>query len=535
MISVGLVPALASAQAPAPSLLGSNFEIDTDANLRVDRPDLAGELDWANVTQVRRADTPSGQTDNAFGGGSKEDDVNTTVGFGGVPDKSDLKNFGVFQEGGANGGFLHMYWTRGQDNDTGTTNYDFEFNKSQTPSNNGVTPLRSAGDLLISYDLSKGGTHPVLRLRRWVGNSTSGQWGTSVDLTSAGLATGSINTSAIPASESDGLGALNPRTFGEASVDLRAIFGSNGCTSLGSAFVKSRASDSFTSTMKDFIAPANISISNCGSVEIIKTNDADRPLADATFTLYTDGTPVGGTRGPASEDPITTFTCTTAADGKCTITAVPKGFYWVVETGVPAGHTAAPETAIEVVASEKVQVPLINPRQTGAILVTKNKLRHPSMGEKKISEPHVGVEFTVNGVTKVTDSHGQACFDGLLFGDYTVTETTPANYTSVSDRADNKLTVDNAASCPAPNGPINGFEGETIDFINTPLSRITVDFDSQVTNPNQTPQDATASKISCTGQTADTPDTTPTAFDDDSETFSDLLPGTYTCTVIIDP
>ncbi|MET9852577.1 prealbumin-like fold domain-containing protein [Streptomyces sp. NPDC006450] len=528
---MGLIPAIASAQAPPPSLTGSNFEIDTDANLRVDRPDIAGELDWANVTQVNKADTPSGNaTDNSFSGGSKEDDVNTTVGLGGVPDKSDLKNFGVFQEGGANGGFLHMYWTRGQDNDTGTTNYDFEFNKSQTPGTNGVTPLRTAGDLLISYDLSRGGTRPVLRLRRWVGNATSGSWGTPTNLTDAGLATGSINTTAIPAAQSDGLGLLNARTFGEASIDLRAIFGTNGCTSLGSAFVKSRASDSFTSTMKDFIAPANISISNCGSVKIIKTDDADRPLAGAEFTLYRDGTPVGGVRGPASEDPITTLKCTTVADGTCTITGVPKGFYWVVETVTPPGHSPAPETAIEVAASETVEVPLVNPRLTGAILVTKNKLRHPATGDPKTSEPHADVEFTVNGVTKTTDSHGQACFDGLLFGDYLVTETVPANYKSVSNDADNTLTVNNAASCPAPNGPINGFAGERITFTNTPLSRITVSFESQVTNP-----DATAAKISCTGQTADDEDGTPDAFDDTSETFSDLEPGTYTCTVVVDP
>jgi hypothetical protein len=45
----------------------------------------------------------------------------------------------------------------------------------------------------------------------------------------------------------------------------------------------------------------------------------------------------------------------------------------------------------------------------------------------------------------------------------------------------------------------------------------------------------TASKISCTGLTADPADVTPNVFDDVSETFKDLEPDTYTCTVVVDP
>ncbi len=60
---------------------------------------------------------------------------------------------------------------------------DFEFNKRQctpnlTPadadcSGNGITPIRSVGDLLVIYDLSQGGTHPTLSLREWTGRA----WG----------------------------------------------------------------------------------------------------------------------------------------------------------------------------------------------------------------------------------------------------------------------------------------------------------------------------------------------------------------------
>src|SRR6185436_8358579 len=98
--------------------------------------------------------------------------------------------------------FLYLAWERVQD-PTGTTNMDFEFNQSSTLSGNGVTPVRTAGDLLIIYDLAQGGTHPVLSIRTWTGSA----WGPATDLTASNKATGSINTSPIPTAESDGLGS----------------------------------------------------------------------------------------------------------------------------------------------------------------------------------------------------------------------------------------------------------------------------------------------------------------------------------------
>jgi hypothetical protein len=44
---------------------------------------------------------------------------------------------------------------------------DFEFNQKRAAAGqgNGVTPLRTVGDLLIIYDLAQGGTRPVLSIR----------------------------------------------------------------------------------------------------------------------------------------------------------------------------------------------------------------------------------------------------------------------------------------------------------------------------------------------------------------------------------
>jgi uncharacterized surface anchored protein len=302
-------------------------------------------------------------------------------------------------------------------------------------------------------------------------------------------------------------------------VDLDAILGgSTTCAAFGSAYLKSRSSDSFTAAVKDFIAPTPVNINLCGSVKIIKTDDATppNPLAGAEFTLYKDNAPVGGSRG--AEDTVTTLKCTTGADGTCTINNVFKGEYWVVETVVPAGHDGVADQHVTVVANQTVTVgPLVDPRQVGAILVTKTR-KHAADGAG--DHPHAGVDFTVNGVTKTTDAGGHACFDGLVFGTYTVHETVPAGY---HGEADKTVTVNNKASCADAT-----YVGETVTFHNTPLSNITVSFESQVSG-------GTASQISCTGLTATPPDGTPNAFDDTSESFKDLEPGTYTCTVVIDP
>src|SRR5919108_4238322 len=234
---------VASASHPEVSLPGSNFEIDTDANLKVDDP--APSQDWANVAESRKADKLSGSGDNSFGQGTKEDTAVPTVVSGSIPpQKSDLLTFGAYLETNPDGRFLNLFWHRVQE-PQGTTNMDFEFNQSSTISGNGVTPVRTAGDLLIQYDLSKGGTSPTLFVSRWVTSGPASQceasnslpcWSAKTNLTAAGDATGSINTSAIPAAESDGLGGISARTFGEAQLDFDVLTG-GGCVAFGSAYL----------------------------------------------------------------------------------------------------------------------------------------------------------------------------------------------------------------------------------------------------------------------------------------------------------
>jgi hypothetical protein len=511
---MGVATTLASH--PEVSLTGSNFEIDTDANLKQD--DASPSIDWASVTEVRRADLASGSGDNSFGQGTKEDTAIPSVVDGSIPpNKSDLKFFGLYQEGATSNGFLNLYWSRVQD-PSGTTNMDFEFNQSGTLSSNGVTPVRTAGDLLIIYDLSNGGTHPTLSKSTWNGSS----WGNPVALNGTNSA-GSINTSAIPAADADGLGAHSARTFGEAQLRLSAIFPDPTiCLSFGSAYLKSRSSDSFSSALKDFIAPQPVNVSNCGSINIHKQDDAGGNLAGATFSLYKDNAPLGGSPPHGAEDTaVAGKTCTTAADGNCSITGILAGEYWVAETTTPAGYQTAADQHVTVTASDTpISLTFIDPRLRGSIKVVKTAKHADTSGD---TSANLVATFTVSkGATSfgtiTTNASGIGCLDGLVFDTYTVTETTvPTGYQAPAAQS---AVVTSSASCPT--GSV------TKTFDNTPLTNLTVSVSSQVAG-------GTASKITCTGLTPTPADATPNAFDDTSETVNDLVPGTYTCTVVIDP
>jgi hypothetical protein len=265
---------------------GSNFEIDVNANLKVDG--AANCIDWlnggANSTfrsdVAKKNDTQSGPTDESFGQGTKEDTADPTIVNGSIPpNKSDLKVFGVLTETTTAGKFLELFWSR-VNSPQGTTNMDFELNQKFCDSNanptncstNNVTPIRTDGDKLVTYDLSKGGTVPVISIRSW--NAAGSAWGPATVISGGANASalGSVNTSTIPANEAGGaqpagIGAQDPFQFGEAALKFSALFPSGGgCGAFGSAYLKSRSADSFNSELKDFIPPEKVTISNCTTI-----------------------------------------------------------------------------------------------------------------------------------------------------------------------------------------------------------------------------------------------------------------------------
>lgn len=332
VLVVALIPGLATAGHGLATLASSNFEIDINANLKND--DGGTWKDWADLAhptgpELRATDLATGQNDNSYKGGVKEDTACPGETTGSIPNnKSDLLTFHVYEEAGAgtHPGFLNLAWSRVSD-PSGTTLMDFEFNQSGTTCADSPNKLRTAGDLLIEYAIDQGGARADLTARTWSGSA----WGAPLDIDAPSAkcpdgdtsndvggvdlgpcAVGTINSGAIPFAESDGLiteGQKDERTFGEAQVDLRLIFDSTKCTSFGSAMLKSRSSDAFTSQLKDFISPVGIDLKNCGKVIIRKQTDPDES-SNTTQFKYTKsfGTDPGTSNNfQLTDDGVQTF------------------------------------------------------------------------------------------------------------------------------------------------------------------------------------------------------------------------------------
>jgi hypothetical protein len=437
------VPAVAAH--PEASLSGSNFEIDVDANLKVDDP--APSTDWGGVTEIRAIDKVNGTGDDSYAGGVKEDTVCPGATTDSIPpNKSDLLSFHVYREAGTGShpGFLNLAWSRVSD-PSGTTLMDFEFNQSSVICAGSPNKVRTAGDLLIEYTIDQGGSRADITARTWTGSA----WGPTSDLdvpsaTCGGnpCAAGTINSSPIPATESDGLiasGSKQARTFGEAQLDLRLIFQPNKCASFGSAMLKSRSSDSFTSQLKDFVAPVGINLQNCGQVIIRKQTD---PEEDPNTTQF-------GFTKAFNTDPTTPNTFQLADDGVKDYgkTVLFGSGYTVSEGAPPAGWDFV---AVDCSASTGVTPVIVGALVTFAIdsdtdkldCTYTNRARGTIIVEKITDDGTGAFDFTSQTLTPspftlTTTAAGAGGKDSRTFSDlapgtYDVAETVPAGWNLVS-------------------------------------------------------------------------------------------------------
>ena len=282
LIGIFAVPA-------ARALVGSVFEA-SDGDLT-----SASGVDWDRIAGTLEVgyDEPTGQTDDSLGG--KEDDPEPSVDFGSIPNnKSDLLRFYVHHESvevgdGSERDFLYLAWVRA--NTLGTANMDFEFNQADQLSANGRTPVRTDGDMLVTFGFSAGGNVVELGLAMWTetgpceASPSPPCWGPLMPL--AGVAEGAVNFTDVfdPVTGA----TLADRTFGEAAIDLTGagVFDRDECVSFGSAYVKSRSSDSFTSAMKDLIRPIDVSVTNCATVTVRK-NAVPDDAQEFSFTPSAD-------------------------------------------------------------------------------------------------------------------------------------------------------------------------------------------------------------------------------------------------------
>ncbi len=480
-------------QANPPSGHGGTFQ-DADGNLVVDpNPPVAAEVhDWNGPIEpiVCPAAAPGSGTfcgldlskstaDNSFGQGSKEDNPVPSVVTGSIPNnKSDLTRFYVnFERSATNDFLLYLAWERA--NVLGNANMDFEINQLQTPSANGVTPVRTPGDVLITFDFTNGGGNPQLGLLTWL-DSTNGTvadcfasnalpcWGDRVDLVAANEAEGAVNAllsvvDTNPPAPAGG-NVLPALTFGEVGVDLTesGIFPANKCEHFGSAFLNSRSSASFTSEMKDFIAPVNINISNCGTIVVKKVTVPSPDPTNESFNFSLNG--------PASPN-ITLPKTFSLMNGQSNTTQVfANSGYNVAET-VPLGWvlTSAtcdngdPVTNITVGLNQTVTCTFTNTAE-GTLIV--KKVTNPA------SDTTTVFTFTAGGGLSPTSftllNLGSKTYPDLLAGSgYNVSENSIANWDLTS------AVCDGTGNTPAnititPGGTV------TCTFTNTERGAITI-------------------------------------------------------------
>ncbi|HEX6524946.1 MAG TPA: prealbumin-like fold domain-containing protein [Streptosporangiaceae bacterium] len=563
-VTVGAVALAAPAQA---FLAGSTFNA-TDGDLTVEPGetdwngpapnltidcDLASKLPNNNAGCFTAVGQPVPASDTSFGQGTKSDGANVTVVTGSIPpNKSDLSRFYTGSEFTGGNNFLYLAWERS--NVLGSANMNFEINQKATPGltstfTGPITLNRTAGDLLVTFDFGGSGA-PVLSLAKWVTSGPASQcvasnslpcWGNQVTLT-GDVAQGSVNSATVSDSvllPSDPV-SLPAGTFGEAAINLTAagVFPAGTCEAFGSAMMSSRSSASFTAELKDFIAPVPVNISNCGEVKVIKHTDprglnqdfgytSNLPTSakcastanPASFTLNDNGNTAG-------DNAANTEDCTNVLAGSYKVTegAEPPNFTLeslsCTATGGGTGSQDAGnpfQADITVTPGSVVTCTYVN-KGSAAILVTKTAKNH-NLGAGQ--HPLAGATFTVNGVSKTTGANGQACFDGLIPGNtYAVTETSaPAGYSI--DTAAQNVTASNVASCTS--GTPN-----SVTFTDSPLTDISANATSQVPG-------VTNSTITCVDSTGKTVASSGASADPANASAKGLTPGTYTCTITIDP
>src|SRR6266576_5894442 len=145
-------------------LSGTSFE-GNDGNMVVDG--AAGATDWANISPITILDA-SGKTDDTIGS-SKEDDPFPEIVTQSAPPKDDFTSVHLATQVIGSDVFLYQSSIRAAPN--GSANENVELNQSTTLSPNGVTPVRTRNDKLITFDFG-GGTADITILNWNTSNGT---------------------------------------------------------------------------------------------------------------------------------------------------------------------------------------------------------------------------------------------------------------------------------------------------------------------------------------------------------------------------
>ena len=342
---------------------------------------------------------------------------------------------------------------------------------------------------------------------------------------------------------------LATQEFGEAGINLTAagVIPAGSCAPFGKAYAVSRSSgNSAQAQMKDLVGPANFSLNQCGTINIIKRTDPrgvdqnfsfTSNIAGSQLSCTVDTTPAAFTLNDDAgvDNSANTESCTNVPAGSYTVTEGspdPTGFAFkslncTASTGSSGSQdgTIAKQANITLAAGGTVTCIYVNEQQLGAIKVIKTS--------SKSGNGLAGAQFSVTGpnsfsTTLTTDANGEACVDGLPFGSYSVTETAAPSGYAIDDPAARTVVVDNNAECDdSPYG------GESSSFTDTPLADIQVRFRDGGSGETELDSPLSCNNATGTSSTADTTGWDDTLTVEDIKIAANVV--TVTCTIAIDP
>ena len=538
----------------------SNFEAN-DGNMVVN---TAGNNDWNSVqgspNYVHLTDLSNTSADDSFKSGQKQDTACPVINTNKNPPKDDFTDVASFNETNLDPNsaqfrhtFLDGATIRFAAN--GSASENVELNQGTNGTCPGTTLLaRSKGDKLIAIDYTTGGTTVTFHVLTWIVDNSDPNnatcfvktdsppcWGVNSQSLAANAAEGLANQAAIPAAQNKISNTdLVVGQFAEFGVDLTAagIVPANTCRAFPQTVWESRSSgSSFVSSTED-VSVEHHRISNCGNITVIKHTDP-RGL-DQVFS-YTSNLPANAQAGGvAGIDANGNFSLNDKGNtsGDSTLNTVSEqafaGTYTVTEGADPSGFAFESLTCtggttsisgkiatITLAADDNVTCTYVNKQQLGAIKVTKTS-------SKAAATPLAGAKFSITGpgsfsTTVTTGADGTACVDNLAFGSYTVTETAAPPGYDIDNTNAVTVSVDHNASCTSgtPNAPPA--------FTDTPLTDVVAKATSQAPG-------GTKSTITCVDSGNANIGNSPQGPKDPAEVDANgLKPGTYTCTIVIDP
>lgn len=574
-LTAGLVVFLVASASGVLTGSPSSFESGDDPTLGLGNMvvDGTGNKDWVSVTSDARyahLSDKSDSTDDSFVSGQKQDTACPDIDPAhSNPPKDDFTDVASFFETNTTTKDTYLYGATIRVAPNGSASENIELKQGSAGFCTGSTLLaRVPGDKLIAIDYNGGGKSPDFHVLTWtdtgacfVANDPAPCWGATVITLSSAGAEGGVSGSDITAANNPISGvALKAGRFAEFGVNLRTagIIPAGTCKAFPQTVWESRASgSSFVSTTKD-ISIENKTITNCGEIKIIKrssprgldksfsftsslTNPSGTVTSDSSPYCQADTSPssfsLNDKDGATGDSANNTEDCLNVQPGSYTVTegSDPAGFVFDSLSCTASGTgssgaqdgTVPKQANITIASGGVVTCIYTNKQQLGAIKITKRTVKSGNAGlanaEFKITKN--GTEITGNPFKSGSD--GTICVGDLGFGDYVVTETKAPTGYNLDDATGHTVTVDNNAKCS--DDPYNG---ETITFDDTPLTDILAKATSQVSG-------GTKSSISCVDSSdadvGNSPDPD-TGFADPAQVEAKgLMPGTYTCTIVIDP